>query len=433
MTQERCTADNATNSTMIDQTDIQTNQESLLVDSVGIVAPRLESFEQPLALETGRTLPRFDLMIETYGTLNADASNAILICHALSGHHHAAGFHAGDNKAGWWDSCIGPHKAIDTREFYVVSLNNIGGCSGSTGPTSPNPENNNKPYGPDFPLVTVRDWVNVQALLADRLGIQVWHAVVGGSLGGMQALQWAVDYPERLKNCAIIASTPKLSAQNIAFNEVARQSILSDPDFHHGRYLEHNTFPKRGLILARMVGHITYLSEDAMKQKFGRDLKSGNFLYGYDVEFQVESYLRYQGEQFSRNFDANTYLIMTKALDYFDPARNHDSDLNKALTPATCRFLVVSFTTDWRFAPSRSRELVDALISNHQPVSYIEVDAPQGHDSFLFPIPRYVDTLRGFLGQAKNAHIGQNTTNRDRSNPQTAHKKTDDSAEEQPS
>ncbi len=380
-------------------------------DSVGIVAPRMEQFEQTLTLETGRVLPRFDLMIESYGTLNAEASNAILICHALSGHHHAAGYYAGESKAGWWDSCIGPGKAIDTNLYYVVALNNIGGCSGSTGPITPNPENDNKPYGPDFPLVTVRDWVKVQALLADRLGIEVWHAVVGGSLGGMQALQWAVDYPHRLKNCAVIASTPKLSAQNIAFNEVARQSILSDPDFHDGRYLEQNTFPKRGLILARMVGHITYLSEDAMKQKFGRDLKSGNFLYGYDVEFQVESYLRYQGEQFSRNFDANTYLIMTKALDYFDPARDHDGNLSQALAPATCRFLVVSFTTDWRFAPSRSRELVDALIKNRQPVSYIDVDAPQGHDSFLFPIPRYVDTLRGFLGQPSGIAMRHKVTN----------------------
>lgn len=367
-------------------------------DSVGLVAPHCEHFEQPLLLECGRTLPRFELMVETYGQLNQDASNAILICHALSGHHHAAGYHSQtDSKPGWWESCIGPGKAIDTNLFFVVALNNIGGCNGSTGPTSPNPDNENRPYGPDFPLVTVRDWVNTQALLADRLGIQVWHAVIGGSLGGMQALQWAVDYPTRLKNCAVIASTPKLSAQNIAFNEVARQSILSDPDFHGGRYLEQDTFPKRGLILARMVGHITYLSDDAMKQKFGRDLKSGKFLYGYDVEFQVESYLRYQGEQFSRNFDANTYLIMTKALDYFDPARDYDENLTQALSRAQCRFLIISFTTDWRFAPSRSQEIVDALIRNRQPVSYLDIDAPQGHDSFLFPIPRYVNSLKAFL------------------------------------
>jgi homoserine O-acetyltransferase len=369
----------------------------IAADSVGIVTPRRECFEQPLLLECGRTLPRFELMIETYGTLNADASNAILICHALSGNHHAAGvYHDNDSKAGWWDSCIGRGKAIDTEHFFVVSLNNIGGCNGSTGPTCINPETG-RIYGPDFPLVTVRDWVRVQALLSDRLGVAVWHAVVGGSLGGMQAQQWAVDYPERLRHCVVIASTPKLSAQNIAFNEVARQSILSDPDFHGGRYLEHDTYPRRGLILARMVGHLTYLTDEAMKQKFGRDLKSGKFLYGYDVEFQVESYLRYQGEQFSKNFDANTYLIMTKALDYFDPSREYGESLQTALSRATCRFLVVAFTTDWRFAPSRSEEIVDALIANGQHVSYINVDAPQGHDAFLFPIPRYVNALRAFL------------------------------------
>jgi len=368
-----------------------------VADSVGLVMPRLERFDTPLLLDCGRTLQGFDLMIETYGSLNADGSNAILICHALSGHHHAAGYHReSDSKAGWWDSCIGPNKAIDTNLFFVVALNNLGGCHGSTGPTSINSDTG-RIYGADFPLVTVRDWVRSQAMLADRLGIAVWHAVVGGSLGGMQAQQWAVDYPARLRNCVVIASTPKLSAQNIAFNEVARQSILSDPDFHGGRYLEHDTYPRRGLILARMVGHLTYLTDEAMKQKFGRDLKSGKFMYGYDVEFQVESYLRYQGEQFSKNFDANTYLLMTKALDYFDPAREFDEDLVRALSGASCRFLVVSFTTDWRFAPSRSQEIVDALIANNKSVSYIDVDAPQGHDAFLFPIPRYVETLKSFL------------------------------------
>jgi len=366
--------------------------------------PQRQQFDSPLLLDCGRSLPTFDLMIETYGTLNADASNAILICHALSGHHHAAGYHhESDSKLGWWDSCIGPNKAIDTDLFFVVALNNLGGCHGSTGPTSINPDTG-KIYGPDFPLVTVRDWVRSQALLADRLGIKVWHAVVGGSLGGMQAQQWAVDYPERLRNCVVIASTPKLSAQNIAFNEVARQSILSDPDFHGGRYLEHATYPRRGLVLARMVGHLTYLTDEAMKQKFGRDLKSGKFMYGYDVEFQVESYLRYQGEQFSKNFDANTYLLMTKALDYFDPAREFEEDLVQALSGASCRFLVVSFSTDWRFAPSRSAEIVDALIANNKSVSYIDVDAPQGHDAFLFPIPRYVETLRAFLAAGLSCH-----------------------------
>ena len=368
-------------------------------ESVGVVTPRCEVFEQPLLLECGRTLPRFELMVETYGQLNADRSNAILICHALSGHHHAAGYHEGQSKPGWWDALIGPGKAIDTTRFFVVATNNLGGCHGSTGPTSLNPETG-QVYGADFPLVTVRDWVRVQALLADRMQIAVWHAVIGGSLGGMQAQQWAVDFPARLRHCVVIASTPKLSAQNIAFNEVARQSILSDPDFHGGRYLEAGTYPRRGLILARMVGHLTYLTDDAMKQKFGRDLKSGTFQYGYDVEFQVESYLRYQGEQFSKNFDANTYLLMTKALDYFDPARKYADDLPTAFARAQCRFLVVSFSTDWRFAPSRSQEIVDALIHNQQPVSYLNVEAPQGHDAFLFAIPPYVAAVRAFLGEA---------------------------------
>ena len=371
---------------------------SFASDSVGVVTPQKYSFEEPLLLECGRVLPRFDMMVETYGTLNSDHSNAILICHALSGHHHAAGYHhADDKKPGWWDACIGPNKAIDTNKFFVVAFNNIGGCNGSTGPTSPNPENDNLPYGPDFPLVTVRDWIKTQVMLSDRLGIDTWYAVIGGSLGGMQAMQWSIDQPNRLKNCVVVASAPKLSAQNIAFNEVARQSILSDPDFHEGRYLEQDSYPKRGLILARMVGHITYLSDEAMKQKFGRDLKSGKFMYGFDVEFQVESYLRYQGERFSRNFDANTYLIMTKALDYFDPAREYNASLTKALENTKCRFLVISFDTDWRFSPERSEEIVDALITNHKPVTYLEIKAKQGHDSFLFPIPLYIKTLRAFL------------------------------------
>ena len=424
------------------------------VGSVGIVTPQTFHFAEPLTLECNRTLPSFDLIFETYGTLNSDKSNAILICHALSGSHHAAGFHSDDDKkAGWWDNMIGPNKTIDTNQFFVVCVNNIGSCFGSTGPTTINPEsisNEGEPqvYGPDFPLVTIKDWVKTQAMLSDRLGIEVWHAIVGGSMGGMQAMQWSVDYPERLKRCVVIASTPKLSAQNIAFNEVARQSILSDPDFKEGRYLQAGTYPRRGLILARMVGHITYLTDDAMKAKFGRDLKSGKFMYGYDVEFQVESYLRYQGERFSENFDANTYLLMTKALDYFDPTRDYPSaaDLSKkssealetslaesvkadstenelektlnnsadidhinianakelsalkaAFAHTQCQYLVVSFTTDWRFAPERSQEIVDALMATGKPVSYINVDAPHGHDSFLFDIPRYMGAVKGFL------------------------------------
>ena len=431
------------------------------VGSVGIVTPQTFHFAEPLTLECNRTLPSFDLIFETYGTLNSDKSNAILICHALSGSHHAAGFHSDDDKkTGWWDNMIGPNKAIDTNQFFVVCVNNIGSCFGSTGPTTINPDTvnssqdsldqnspnknneNSEPqvYGPDFPLVTIKDWVKTQAMLSDRLGIEVWHAIVGGSMGGMQALQWSVDYPERLKRCVVIASTPKLSAQNIAFNEVARQSILSDPDFKDGRYLQAGTYPRRGLILARMVGHITYLTDDAMKAKFGRDLKSGKFMYGYDVEFQVESYLRYQGERFSENFDANTYLLMTKALDYFDPTRDYPSaatlesasvkaesaekELEKTLENSAhidnadnvnvanakelsalkaafahtqCQYLVVSFTTDWRFAPERSQEIVDALMATGKPVSYINVDAPHGHDSFLFDIPRYMGAVKGFL------------------------------------
>lgn len=409
--------------------------------SVGIVQPQTLHFDQALPLECGRTLPEFDLMVETYGTLNQQKSNAILICHALSGSHHAAGYHSvDDKKPGWWDNFIGPNKAVDTNKFYVVCLNNIGSCYGSTGPTSQDPSTG-KPYAANFPMVTIKDWVKTQVMLADRLGIQIWHAIVGGSMGGMQALQWSVDYPNRLKRCVVIASTPKLSAQNIAFNEVARQSILSDPDFCDGQYLEHNTYPKRGLILARMVGHITYLTDDAMKHKFGRDLKSGKFMYGYDVEFQVESYLRYQGERFSQNFDANTYLLMTKALDYFDPTRrltknetphedtdgvknNHVNDktdttdaianqpidkhiidnqlseqqaLQQTLQDTQCKFLIVSFTTDWRFSPKRSQEIVNALVANGKPVSYINIDAPYGHDSFLFDIPRYHDAVTKFL------------------------------------
>ena len=369
-------------------------------DSVGLVTPQLLQFAEPLALACGRSLASYQLVYETYGELNAARSNAVLICHALSGHHHAAGFHDMDErKPGWWDSCIGPGKAIDTNRFYVVSLNNLGGCNGSTGPSSINPQTGN-PYGADFPVVTVEDWVNSQARLADVLGIEQWAAVVGGSLGGMQALQWTMSYPERVRHCVAIASAPKLSAQNIAFNEVARQAILSDPEFHGGHFLERNVIPKRGLMLARMVGHITYLSDDAMGTKFGRGLKSEKLNYDFNsVEFQVESYLRYQGEEFSSRFDANTYLLMTKALDYFDPAAAFDDDLAQALSTAKADFCVISFTTDWRFSPERSREIVDALMAARKNVCYLEVDAPQGHDAFLIPIPRYLQAFRGYMNR----------------------------------
>ena len=367
-------------------------------DSVGLVSPQRLAFQQPLALACGRQLDSYELVIETYGQLNSQASNAVLICHALSGHHHAAGYHSVDErKPGWWDSCIGPGKPIDTNKFFVVSLNNLGGCNGSTGPSSLNPATG-KPYGADFPVITVEDWVNSQARLADHLGIRQWAAVVGGSLGGMQALQWSISYPERLRHCVCIASAPKLSAQNIAFNEVARQASLADPDYHEGCFQELGTIPKRGLMLARMVGHITYLSDDAMGEKFGLERKSATHNYDlHSVEFQVESYLRYQGEEFSGRFDANTYLLMTKALDYFDPAAAHEGDLARTLSVAQADFCVLSFTTDWRFSPARSQEIVNALMAAKKNVCYLDIDAPQGHDAFLLPIPRYLQAFSAYM------------------------------------
>ncbi len=369
-------------------------------DSVGLVTPQYQTFAEPLRLACGRSLAGYDLVYETYGELNASRSNAVLICHALSGHHHAAGFHSEDErKPGWWDACIGPGKAIDTNRFFVVALNNLGGCHGSTGPCSINPETG-KSYGASFPILTVEDWVHSQACLADVLGIDTWAAVVGGSLGGMQALQWTISYPHRVRHCVAIATAPKLSAQNIAFNEVARQAIITDPDFHNGDYAAFGVTPKRGLMLARMVGHITYLSDDSMGEKFGRELRTDRLNYDFtSVEFQVESYLRYQGQEFSGRFDANTYLLMTKALDYFDPAEAHGGDLAQTLEPVQARFFVVSFTTDWRFSPARSRELVNGLLAARKEVSYVEIEAPQGHDAFLLPIPRYVAALSRYMNQ----------------------------------
>ena len=367
-------------------------------DSVGLVTPQIARFDEPLALACGRSLASYELIYETYGTLNSAASNAVLICHALSGHHHAAGYHKPeDRKPGWWDSCIGPGKPIDTNRFFVVSLNNLGGCNGSTGPSSINPATG-KPYGADFPVLTVEDWVHSQARLADRLGIQQWAAVVGGSLGGMQALQWTITYPDRVRHCVDIASAPKLSAQNIAFNEVARQAILTDPEFHGGSFQDQGVIPKRGLMLARMVGHITYLSDDSMGEKFGRELKSDKLNYDFhSVEFQVESYLRYQGEEFSGRFDANTYLLMTKALDYFDPAARHGGDLAASLEHVTAVYCVMSFTTDWRFSPARSREIVDALIAARKNVCFLDIDSPYGHDAFLIPTPRYIQGFTNYM------------------------------------
>lgn len=377
-------------------------------DSVGLVSPQTAYFTEPLALDCGRTLADYQLVYETYGTLNAAASNAILICHALSGDHHAAGHYeyAETSKPGWWDNCIGPGKPIDTEHFFVVCCNNLGGCKGSTGPTAMNP-NTRKPYGPDFPIVTVKDWVRSQARLADQLGIQQWAAVIGGSLGGMQAMQWAITFPNRVRHALVIAAAPRLSAQNIAFNEVARQAILTDPDFHHGHYYEFGVVPRRGLMIARMLGHITYLSDEGMRAKFGRELREGtpNFHFNFDTEFQVESYLRHQGQAFVDRFDANTYLLITKTLDYFDPAADFGQDLSAAFAETPARFLVISFSTDWRFAPERSREIVRALVRADCEVSYAEIPSEHGHDTFLMPIPLYHDILRSYLQRiAEEAH-----------------------------
>ncbi|MBX9296491.1 homoserine O-succinyltransferase MetX [Chromobacterium piscinae] len=365
--------------------------------SVGIVAAQDAAFDAPLPLASGAALPGYQLRFETYGELNADKSNAILICHALSGHHHVAGRYRDDDKAlGWWDNMIGPGKPIDTRRFFVVGVNNLGGCHGSTGPSSVNPATG-QPWGSAFPVVTVPDWVTSQARLADRLGIDRWAAVIGGSLGGMQALHWSIAYPQRVAHALVIASAPKLSAQNIAFNDVARQAILTDPEFHGGDFYQQNAIPRRGLRLARMLGHITYLSDDGMGEKFGRMLRSGEYRFGYDVEFEIESYLRYQGDKFSDYFDANTYLLMTKALDYFDPAKDCGGDLAAALKPAQAQFMVASFTSDWRFSPERSRETVKALIAAGKRVSYAEIESTHGHDAFLMTDQPYVDLMRAYL------------------------------------
>ncbi len=369
-------------------------------DSVGFVSPQKIVFEEPLHLRSGGQLARYELMVETYGQLNAAKSNAVLVCHALSGHHHVAGYYRDKPKSeGWWENLVGPGRPLDTRKFFVIGVNNLGGCHGSTGPSSINPATG-RPYGADFPLVTVRDWVLAQARLADHFGIDSFAAVIGGSLGGMQALQWSIDFPERVRHVLAIAAAPRLSAENIGFNEVARQAILTDPDFHGGHYYAHGVVPRRGLRLARMLGHITYLSDDLMGEKFGRDLRDGEeFKFGYDVEFEIESYLRYQGDKFAAYFDANTYLLMTRALDYFDPAQDFAGDLEAAFRRSKAGFFIAAFTSDWRFSPARSKEIVRALVANRRAVSFVEIDSVEGHDSFLLPIPQYHAALASYLGR----------------------------------
>jgi homoserine O-acetyltransferase/O-succinyltransferase len=402
-----------------------------------IVTPQTFQFDQPLPLQSGAVLPAYELKVETYGQLNADRSNAVLICHALNASHHVAGMHAGPDgqplpkSEGWWHNMIGPGKPVDTNRFFVIAVNNLGSCFGSTGPTHTNPATG-QPWGTDFPVVTVEDWVNAQARLLDAMGIDQLAAVMGGSLGGMQTLSWTLQYPERVRHAVVVASAPNLTAENIAFNEVARRAIVTDPDFHGGHYLRESTLPRRGLRIARMIGHITYLSDDVMNEKFGRKLaaargsltpkgadpvlgdspldRSAPFdVYRYstqDVEFQIESYLRYQGDKFSEYFDANTYLLITRALDYFDPAREFDGNLSAALARAKAKFLLVSFTTDWRFSPARSREMVKALLDNGRDVSYAEIDAPHGHDAFLLDDARYHAAVRSYFQQTVAAELG---------------------------
>ncbi len=365
-------------------------------------------FDAPLRLQSGASIDQYNLVVETYGQLNANATNAVLICHALNASHHVAGIDPDNsNELGWWDNMVGPGKPVDTNHFFVIGVNNLGSCFGSTGPMSINPQTN-EPYGARFPVLTVEDWVNAQARLADQMGIRKFAAVMGGSLGGMQAMSWATQYPERVAHCVVIASTPKLSAQNIAFNEVARNAILSDPDFYGGDYYKHGVVPKRGLRLARMVGHITYLSDDDMAEKFGRDLQRlagapDEYRFSFDVEFAVESYLRHQGDKFSGYFDANTYLLITRALDYFDPAKRYQGDLSQALANVRAKFLVISFSTDWRFSPDRSREIVQALLNNKTDVSYAEIDAPHGHDAFLLDDERYHRLVRAYFATMAEA------------------------------
>ncbi len=381
-----------------------------------IATPQAMHFAEPLALQSGAQVRDYTLAYETYGTLNADRSNAVLVCHALNASHHVAGVYAGQDKSeGWWDNMIGPGKPVDTNRFFVIGVNNLGSCFGSTGPMHTHPDTG-QVYGADFPVVTVEDWVNAQALLLDRLGVQQLAAVLGGSLGGMQALSWTLQYPDRVRHAVVVASAPNLTAENIAFNEVARRAIVTDPDFHGGHFYQHGVVPQRGLRIARMVGHITYLSDDVMNEKFGRELRdavTGNATgYKYstqDVEFQIESYLRYQGDKFSEYFDANTYLLITRALDYFDPARSYGGDLSAAFARTAAKFLLISFTTDWRFSPARSREMVQALLDNQRDVSYAEIDAPHGHDAFLLDDARYMNVVRSYfdrIAEEFSAHGG---------------------------
>ena len=370
-------------------------------DSLINIVTDVAEIKSPLKLVSGKVIDEYNLKYETYGMLNKEKNNAVLICHALSGNHHAAGCYKNEKKPGWWDNMIGPGKPIDTNKLYVVCLNNLGGCHGSTGPTSQIP-NTQKIYGSSFPIITVNDWVNSQKELMDFLKIPSWRFIVGGSLGGMQAFQWTIQYPSLVKNCIVIAAAPKLTAQNIAFNEVARQAIMKDPNWHDGNYIENGVVPAQGLSLARMLGHITYLSDESMGEKIGRELKRAKLNFNYDVEFQIESYLRYQGEKFVTGFDANTYLLMTKSLDYFDPIKDFGTSLKEIFKSVKSKYLVVSFTSDWRFPPKRSREIVKLLLDNEKDVSYSEINSEGGHDAFLMENEDYFGVMKSFIDEVNN-------------------------------
>jgi homoserine O-acetyltransferase/O-succinyltransferase len=359
--------------------------------------------DEPLRLDAGVSLAPFQIAYQTYGTLNAARSNAVLICHALTGDQHVANVHPVTGKSGWWESMVGPGKPIDTERYYVICPNVVGACMGTTGPASINPETG-EVYGLDFPVITIRDMVRAQAMLLDRLGIETLFSVAGGSMGGMQVLQWAVSYPKRVFSALPLAAATRHSAQNIAFHEVGRQAVMADPEWRNGRYFADGTRPHRGLAVARMGAHITYLSEPALHRKFGRRFQGGSApTFSFNADFQIESYLRHQGLSFVERFDANAYLYLTRAMDYFDLAEDHGGVLANAFRGTKTRFCVISFTSDWLFPTRDSRAIVHALNAAAAPVAFVEVESDKGHDAFLLDEPAMFSAARGFIDAAARA------------------------------
>lgn len=370
-----------------------------MINDVGLVKTQFLEVKEPLTLESGKILPEFTVAYETYGELNEARNNALLVLHALTGDAHAAGRHSeSDTKVGWWNEMIGPNKAFDTNKYFVISSNILGGCSGTTGPCSINPETN-KPYGLDFPVITIEDTVKIQKALLDYLGVKK-VIVAGGSMGGMQALEWAVgvNTSDMVTACIVIASTSKLSAQSIAFNAIGRNAILSDPNFNNGNYYGEEKQPERGLAIARMVGHVTYLCEDAMQNKFARRFQDKDKPdFDFNVDFEVESYLEHQGQTFVERFDANSYLYITKAVDLYDTSQKFSS-LEEAFENTNAKFLIMSFTSDWLFPTSQSKEIVNALVKAHKDVSFCEIESPCGHDAFLLEFETQTKIIKSFLG-----------------------------------